>query len=457
MRTLPCRDIKPENCMIQRSNHQLKLIDFGESIVCKGNGQGMYLADFNSHSACAAMCGAIVEPCVLMCIFARCCSDLSLICSLLVEVAVRVNGTRSMEKRWRTSLTAPRVLKIQFCARSGNSSKVASGKRKKEKKNSARKKIKTTQAVKTLPTSIKEKKIPRAKAPHIPSTKRVKKSQGGTGGLLAVLMPDLQVVDESWKRSSQERAWAVQAPRVCQGLSKHLESTQGIETLASVLLRAMINKVSARLCVTLGVGTPDYLSPEMLQAYTGGSGGGASGYDARAVDAWAMGVLMYLLTTGKYPFEDPRHPNVLSQTIQNVLHGRMQPFPSSMSPGCRALIMGLLQCNPKQRTTLHIRQDKNLYDSVICHPSFRKLRCHLKARLCFLLTLTLCIKCKAWEHQSLGASECKWKLWLHLLHHSGLCPRPGKVTVAAVPSPSIWQSGTYVFADVKDVYMHYNL
>eukprot|EP00967_Tisochrysis_lutea_P038766 scaffold46425_cov16-Tisochrysis_lutea.AAC.1 len=149
--------------------------------------------------------------------------------------------------------------------------------------------------------------------------------------------------------------------------------------------------------------------------------------------------------------QDPRHPNVLSQTIQNVLHGRMQPFPSSMSPGCRALIMGLLQCNPKQRTTLHIRQDKNLYDSVICHPSFRKLRCHLKARLCFLLTLTLCIKCKAWEHQSLGASECKWKLWLHLLHHSGLCPRPGKVTVAAVPSPSIWQSGTYVFADVKDV------
>ncbi|KAF5829869.1 kinase-like domain-containing protein [Dunaliella salina] len=113
------------------------------------------------------------------------------------------------------------------------------------------------------------------------------------------------------------------------GLSKHLESAK-----------------------TLGVGTPDYLSPEMLQAYTGGTGGGASGYDARAVDAWAMGVLMYLLTTGKYPFEDPRHPNVLSQTIQNVLHGRMQPFPSSMSPGCRALIMGLLQCNPKQRTTL---------------------------------------------------------------------------------------------------------
>ncbi len=29
----------------------------------------------------------------------------------------------------------------------------------------------------------------------------------------------------------------------------------------------------------------------------------AAPYNARAVDAWAMGVLMYLLVTGRYPFE----------------------------------------------------------------------------------------------------------------------------------------------------------
>eukprot|EP00983_Pelagomonas_calceolata_P043991 1139112-Pelagomonas_calceolata.AAC.1 len=41
-------------------------------------------------------------------------------------------------------------------------------------------KRKTTQAVKTLPTSIKEKRIPGTKAPCIPSTKRNKgnKSMG---------------------------------------------------------------------------------------------------------------------------------------------------------------------------------------------------------------------------------------------------------------------------------------
>ncbi|GFH17625.1 protein kinase domain-containing protein, partial [Haematococcus lacustris] len=63
------------------------------------------------------------------------------------------------------------------------------------------------------------------------------------------------------------------------GLSKHLASAR-----------------------TLGVGTPDYLSPEMLQVWTNYTGTPVP-YDARAVDAWAMGVLMFLLITGKYPFE----------------------------------------------------------------------------------------------------------------------------------------------------------
>eukprot|EP00983_Pelagomonas_calceolata_P005826 192071-Pelagomonas_calceolata.AAC.1 len=39
----------------------------------------------------------------------------------------------------------------------------------------AEKKRKTTQAVKILPTSIKEKEVPRAEAPCIPFTKRNKK------------------------------------------------------------------------------------------------------------------------------------------------------------------------------------------------------------------------------------------------------------------------------------------
>ncbi|PNW72489.1 hypothetical protein CHLRE_16g685389v5 [Chlamydomonas reinhardtii] len=127
------------------------------------------------------------------------------------------------------------------------------------------------------------------------------------------------------------------------GLSKHLASAR-----------------------TLGVGTPDYMSPEILvhqqqlAAYDGGVGGGGPGgghapplpYDARRVDAWAMGVLMYLLVTGRYPFEDEAHPNNLAATVTNVLAGRVRPLPGNVSRGCAELIAGLLQPRPERRSSL---------------------------------------------------------------------------------------------------------
>lgn len=45
-----------------------------------------------------------------------------------------------------------------------------------------------------------------------------------------------------------------------------------------------------------GAGPLAQLDPLLL-------GGGPPSYDARAVDAWAMGVMLFLLTTSKYPFE----------------------------------------------------------------------------------------------------------------------------------------------------------
>ncbi|KAI8470582.1 MAG: kinase-like domain-containing protein [Monoraphidium minutum] len=129
------------------------------------------------------------------------------------------------------------------------------------------------------------------------------------------------------------------------GLAKHLESVK-----------------------TLGVGTPDYMPPEMLVRGTsaarpqpsGGGGGGEAGggvrepppYDAAAVDAWACGVLLYLLISGVYPFEDPGSSS-LSRTIQNVLRGTRRPLPPGVSPECAARIDGLLQRDPSRRARLH--------------------------------------------------------------------------------------------------------
>ena len=129
------------------------------------------------------------------------------------------------------------------------------------------------------------------------------------------------------------------------GLSKHLESA-----------------------VTLGVGTPDYMAPEML-----GYGGKKNQrqihhqnpyddkkmYDARAVDVWAMGVMLYLMVAGVYPFEDPSNPDNVACTLQNVRDGRIRPLPADVSHQCADLIVRMLHKKSLKRLTL---------DQVILHP-----------------------------------------------------------------------------------------
>ena len=107
--------------------------------------------------------------------------------------------------------------------------------------------------------------------------------------------------------------------------------------------------------VTLGVGTPDYMAPELLGAtadFDALKQRKEGKYDAKACDVWAMGVLLYLLVTGKYPFEDPKHANNVIATLQNIRNGRMRALPARISSECVDLIKSMLQHEPSQRITL---------------------------------------------------------------------------------------------------------
>ena len=119
--------------------------------------------------------------------------------------------------------------------------------------------------------------------------------------------------------------------------------------------------------VTLGVGTPDYMSPELLGSANGGFSAlqerKVGQYDARACDVWAMGVLLYLLVTGQYPFEDPRQPQNVVATLQNIAQGKMRPLPRRISPECIDLIGAMLTQDPSQRITLQ---------GIAQHPWFKK-------------------------------------------------------------------------------------
>ena len=112
------------------------------------------------------------------------------------------------------------------------------------------------------------------------------------------------------------------------GLSKHLDSAR-----------------------TLGIGTPDYMAPEMLMAASN-PGAPKMAYDPEAVDVWAMGVMLYLMLTGRYPFEDPKQPGVVTATLVRVRAGRMTPLPPGLSVEVRDLIGGMCRTDPRRRARI---------------------------------------------------------------------------------------------------------
>lgn len=64
------------------------------------------------------------------------------------------------------------------------------------------------------------------------------------------------------------------------------------------------------------------------------------------------GVLLYLLVTGQYPFEDPRQPQNVVATLQNIAAGKMRPMPKRVTPECVQLIGAMLTQDPAKRITL---------------------------------------------------------------------------------------------------------
>lgn len=91
-------------------------------------------------------------------------------------------------------------------------------------------------------------------------------------------------------------------------------------------------------------GTPVYMAPEVI----------LQGYDAQA-DMWSVGMLMYQLLTGTFPFWDSVANVSLQQVWQAILVKKLDLdsswVKSSMSEGARNLLKGLLVREPGTRLT----------------------------------------------------------------------------------------------------------
>ena len=84
-------------------------------------------------------------------------------------------------------------------------------------------------------------------------------------------------------------------------------------------------------------GSPAYIAPEMLkgQSYT------------TAVDIWSAGVLLYVITVGKVPFEDENPRQLLTKILETPV-----VFPPFLSPPLRDLITRMLAKSPSERISI---------------------------------------------------------------------------------------------------------
>jgi len=94
-------------------------------------------------------------------------------------------------------------------------------------------------------------------------------------------------------------------------------------------------------------GTPEYMAPEVFLK---------GGHDL-SVDYWAIGVLIYELTSGNAPFNGP----------QESIRGQIKAYPSKLSKHGREIIKNLIQVNPSKR----LGNFKNGMDDIKHHRWFQ--------------------------------------------------------------------------------------
>ncbi|GAB4860211.1 CBL-interacting serine/threonine-protein kinase 11 [Ancistrocladus abbreviatus] len=114
-------------------------------------------------------------------------------------------------------------------------------------------------------------------------------------------------------------------------------------------LSAVKDQVKADGLLHTLCGTPAYVAPEILTK---------KGYDGAKVDVWSCGIILYVLTAGYLPFNDPN----LMAMYKKIYKGEFR-CPKWMSCDLKRFLSRLLDTNPNTRITI---------DEITRDPWFRK-------------------------------------------------------------------------------------
>lgn len=90
-------------------------------------------------------------------------------------------------------------------------------------------------------------------------------------------------------------------------------------------------------------GTPSYMAPEIVRRIE---------YEGKPVDAWSLGVVLYALVCGCFPFSAKSYPDLYKKIMKGAFR-----VPDSLSHSLKDLIHNLLQMDPRKRYT--VGQAKN--------------------------------------------------------------------------------------------------
>ncbi|CAN1262844.1 CBL-interacting serine/threonine-protein kinase 11 [Linum perenne] len=114
-------------------------------------------------------------------------------------------------------------------------------------------------------------------------------------------------------------------------------------------LSAVTNQIQADGLLHTLCGTPAYVAPEILRK---------KGYDGAKVDVWSCGVILFVLTAGYLPFNDPN----LMGMYKKIYKGEYR-CPKWMSSELKQFLSRLLDTNPDTRITI---------DEILIDPWFTK-------------------------------------------------------------------------------------
>jgi len=92
------------------------------------------------------------------------------------------------------------------------------------------------------------------------------------------------------------------------------------------------------------VGSDFYLAPELLSHKTG--------YDATKADVWSLGILLYVLLTGTFPFEGDSQEEAMSNYFASRLSFNEFDSLYPRDTECRHLLTRLLTRNPSTRPSV---------------------------------------------------------------------------------------------------------